>query len=133
MKRAVLSVERPVISVSTLTGDKVRNDRNEDLGKIHDLMIDVEHGRIAYAVLSFGGIMGMGDKLFAIPWSSLRVDRENECMVLDVPKERLEAAPGFSKDDWPDMADFRWGGSIYEYYEQEPYWTVGEGPRRRAS
>jgi hypothetical protein len=48
-------------------------------------------------------------------------------MILDVPKERLESAPGFSKDDWPDMADRTWGGSIYEYYEQEPYWTVGEG------
>ncbi len=129
MKRAVLSAERPVISASTLNKDSVRNNQNEDLGKIHDIMIDVEHGRIAYAVLSFGGILGMGDKLFAIPWQSLRVDRQNECMVLDIPKERLENAPGFSQDDWPDMADQRWGGSIYEYYEQKPYWTVGEGPR----
>lgn len=133
MKRAVLSAERPVISASTLTGDKVRNSQNEDLGKIHEIMIDVEHGRIAYAVVSFGGVLGMGDKLFAIPWQALRVDRTNECMVLDVPRERLEKAPGFPKDDWPDMADQRWGGSIYEYYAQEPYWTVGEGRRSRVS
>jgi sporulation protein YlmC with PRC-barrel domain len=128
MNRAVLSTERPVVSASTLTGDKVRNSANEDLGKVHDLMIDVENGRIAYAVLSFGGLLGIGDKLFAIPWSALRVDRVNECLVLDVPRERLENAPGFSKDEWPDMADQRWGGSIYEYYEQQPYWTVANGP-----
>ena len=63
-----------VLAADTLTGDKVVNRQKEDLGTIEHLMIDVEKGRIAYAVLSFGGFLGMGDKLFAIPWSALAVD-----------------------------------------------------------
>ncbi len=63
-----------VLSASTLTGDRVRNAAGEDLGKVEEIMLDVPGGRIAYAVLSFGGMLGIGDKLFAVPWSALRLD-----------------------------------------------------------
>ena len=56
----------------------------------------------------FGGFLGMGDKLFAIPWHALVLDADNECFVLDIPKERMEQAPGFNKERWPSMADQRW-------------------------
>ena len=85
-------------------------------------MIDVRTGRVAYAVLSFGGILGMGEKLFAIPWSALTLDADQKCFVLDVPKERLEQAPGFDKDHWPSMADENWASQIYAFYNQSPYW-----------
>ena len=126
---AVLSTETRVLSASSLTGDKVRNSQDEDLGKIEELMVDTATGRIAYAVLSFGGFLGVGDKFFAIPWAALRLDLQNECFILDVPKEKLKNAPGFDKSEWPNMADLRWGGSIYDYYGQEPYWAVANGPK----
>lgn len=111
-----------VMASDTLEGDRVINAAGESIGKIRDIMIDVPTGRVAYAVLSFGGVMGLGSKLFAVPWNALTLDTDNKCFVLDVDKQRLENAPGFDKDDWPDMADSRFATSIHEYYETRPYW-----------
>jgi sporulation protein YlmC with PRC-barrel domain len=113
---------RRVLSASTLKGDKVVNLQGEDLGNIEDLMIDLERGRIAYAVLSFGGFLGMGDKLFAIPWEALTVDTSEKRLVLNADKELLKRAPGFDKNRWPDMADPTWGKELYSYYGYKPYW-----------
>lgn len=66
---------RRVLSASSLSGDGVRNSAGEDLGKIEDIMLDVPTGRVAYAVLSFGGFLGMGNKLFAIPWEAMSMSR----------------------------------------------------------
>jgi sporulation protein YlmC with PRC-barrel domain len=112
-----------LMAADTLTGDKVVNRQHEDLGTIEHLMIDVVKGRIAYAVLSFGGILGFGDKLFAIPWSSLTVDTSEEQFILDVDKKLLERAPGFDKGHWPDMADRSWDTEISAYYRAKPYWS----------
>lgn len=117
---------RRVLSASTLAGDTVKNSAGDDLGKVDQLMIDIPTGRIAYAVLSFGGFMRMGNKLFAVPWEALKVDEDRKCFILDVEKSRLENAPGFDKDNWPDMADRTWGSQIYSYYGRTPYW---EGTR----
>lgn len=88
---------RRTLSATTLVGDGVRNTAGDSLGKIEELMIDLPTGRVAYAVLSFGGFLGMGDKLFAIPWSALKLDEAAHEFVLNVSKERLEKAPGFDK------------------------------------
>ncbi len=120
---------RRVMSASTLEGDRVKNPQGEDLGKIEDIMIDVPTGRVAYGVLSFGGVLGMGSKLFAIPWSSLMLDEDEKNFVLNVDKERLKAAPGFDKDNWPDMADPNWRGQIYSYYGAQPYWEERQEER----
>ena len=113
---------RRVLSASTLAGDRVRNSAGEDLGKVNEIMIDISSGRVSYAVLSFGGFLGMGDKLFALPWSVLTVDEDNKCFILHIDKKILEKAPGFDKDRWPDMADHTWGTAIYSYYGTKPYW-----------
>jgi sporulation protein YlmC with PRC-barrel domain len=118
------------LKASEMIDDAVRNRQGEDLGKITEFMIDLEHGCIAYAVLSFGGWLGMGDKLFAVPWSALSLDPEVKEFVLDVAREDLRDAPGFDKDNWPDMSDVAWGASIHEYYGASPYWETRE-PRRR--
>lgn len=97
-----------VLSAHTLMGDPVRNPEGERLGDLKELMIDLDSGRVRYAVLSFGGFLGLGDKLFAMPWSVLRVDTEKREIVLDVPKEAFENAPGFDKSDWPSTAE-DWG------------------------
>src|SRR5664279_3761665 len=115
---------RRVLAASTLAGDPVQNSAGEDLGKVDEIMIDVPTGRIAYAVLSFGGFLGMGDKLFAIPWSLLSLDEGRKVFILDVDRATLEKAPGFDKDNWPDMTDHAWGGRIYTYYKSRPYWEA---------
>jgi len=122
---------RRVLSAETLTGDRVRNTVGEDLGKIEEIMIDIPGGRVAYAVLSFGGFLGMGDKLFAVPWDALTVDEEEHEFILNVDKATLEQAPGFDKDNWPDMADPTWGSEIYSYYGSTPYWTETNEVRGR--
>jgi sporulation protein YlmC with PRC-barrel domain len=118
---------RRVLSASTLAGDRVRNSAGEDLGKIEELMIDVPTGRVAYAVLSFGGFLGMGNKLFALPWDALTLDEDEHQFILNVDKKQLENAPGFDKDNWPDMADPNWGSQIYSYYGRTPYWESRRG------
>jgi len=115
---------RRVLSASTLAGDAVKNSTGEDLGKVDEIMIDIPTGRVAYAVLSFGGILRMGNKLFAIPWDALRVDEDQKCFILDVDRLTLENAPGFDKDNWPDMADVSWGTQIHSYYGRKPYWET---------
>jgi sporulation protein YlmC with PRC-barrel domain len=117
---------RSVLSASTLAGDSVRNAAGEDLGKIDEIMIDIPSGRVAYAVLSFGGFLGMGDKLFAVPWNALKVDEDEKCFILNVDRRTIEQAPGFDKDNWPDMSDTGWGTQITAYYQVEPYWEKGE-------
>jgi hypothetical protein len=99
------------------------------LGAIEELMIDVDTGQIAYAVLSFGGFLGFGDKLFAIPWKALKLDAANEVFKLNVDRKVLESAPGFDKDNWPDMADPDFGTRVYSHYGAKPYWDEAERPK----
>ena len=112
---------RRVLSASSLASDRVRNPAGEDLGKAHDLMIDLQSGRVAYVVLSYGGVLGIGNKLFAVPWDAIKVDEDQKCLLLDMDKQRLENAPGFDKDNWPDMADEQWGGRIRDFYGTRAY------------
>ncbi|HEX6143307.1 MAG TPA: PRC-barrel domain-containing protein [Geminicoccaceae bacterium] len=111
-----------VMSASSLIGDKVTNHQNESLGKIEDIMIDMGSGRVAYAVLSFGGVAGIGDKYFAVPWQALRLDAPNKQFILNVTKERLKEAEGFDKNNWPAMADPTWARTTHGFYEARPYW-----------
>ncbi len=113
---------RRVLSASSINGDRVKNSAGEDLGKVHELMVDLQTGRVAYIVLSYGGVLGMGNKLFAVPWNAIQVDEDDKAVILNVEKERLENAPGFDKDNWPDMADQTWGATIYEFYGTRPTW-----------
>jgi sporulation protein YlmC with PRC-barrel domain len=114
-----------IVRLSDVSGLAVYNSSNERLGKIEDLVIDTKAGTIRYAVLSFGGLLGIGDKYFAIPWQSVSfvpkgqtsagTMKEAYCVV-DVDKDSLKSAPGFDKDHWPDVADANWQQKIDEYY-----------------
>lgn len=115
-----------LMGAHTLHGNDVRNRRGEDLGDIKEIMLDMHSGKVAYAVLSFGGFMGMGDKLFAVSWSALKLDTVKKCFVLDVEKDRLGNAPGFDKDHWPDMADKAWAQDINQYYGQTQHAPLKE-------
>jgi sporulation protein YlmC with PRC-barrel domain len=111
------------LTARRLIGDPVVNPRGEDLGKIEDFVIDPKNGRVDYAVLSFGGFLGMGDKLFAVPLEAMRLSLEEKRFILDVDKERLKHAPGFDKDHWPDTSDRAFGTKVYAYYGYEPRWS----------
>ena len=111
-----------IMDAATLIGDTVVNSSGEDLGKIEAIMLDVTGGRVAYAVLSFGGFLGMGSKYFAIPWSAFTLDAGEKRFILGVSKDRLENAPGFDKDHWPSMADPTWATEVHAYYNVTPYW-----------
>jgi sporulation protein YlmC with PRC-barrel domain len=110
------------VKASSIIGTDVVNAKHEDLGDIKEVVIDPHTGRVAYAVVSFGGILGMGEKLFAIPFSAFDYDVTENEYVLDVSKEQLKAAPGFDSDHWPSMSDEKWNRDVYKYYKQSPYW-----------
>jgi sporulation protein YlmC with PRC-barrel domain len=105
-----------LMGADTLMGNDVYNRDGEDLGDIKEFMIDMASGRVAYAVLSYGGVLGLGDKLFAVPWRALVLDTANKRFTLDVPKVSLNDAPGFDKDHWPSMADDSWARSVHKFY-----------------
>lgn len=110
-----------LMGAETLIGNNVYNTQAESLGDIKEIMLDMRTGRVSYAVLEFGGFLGMGSKLFAVPWSVLKLDTVEKRFVFDVSKESLENAPGFEKDNWPDMADPAWEKGIHDYYAAQLY------------
>jgi len=105
-----------LMGANTLLGNDVYNADGEDLGDIKEFMLDMASGRVAYAVLSFGGILGMGDKLFAVPWAALKLDTVNKRFTLNVPKASLKDAPGFNQDRWPAMSDKTWASGVHKFY-----------------
>jgi sporulation protein YlmC with PRC-barrel domain len=105
-------VPRRVVPASKVTGDRVRNPAGEDLGKIRDIVIDAATGQVAYAVLAFGGVLGMGEKLFAVPWRSLTLNTRDHEFILNVDRGRLEGATGFDPEHWPETADLSWDARI---------------------
>jgi sporulation protein YlmC with PRC-barrel domain len=120
-----------------LIGLRVYNENNESLGKIEDLVMDPAAGKIRYGVLSFGGFLGMGDKLYAVPWSELKLvskgttsagTAKEDYYVLNVNKEALKNAPGFDKKNWPDFANRTWSTDIDKFYTTQR--QSGESRRR---
>jgi len=105
-----------MLSASTINGTNVENEEGQNLGHIKDLMIDTTTGEIKYAVLSFGGFLGIGDKYFAVPFTSFEVDRVHEKFILNADKEFLQNSPGFDKDDWPADAGHSYYTSVSDYY-----------------
>jgi hypothetical protein len=100
-------------------GASVVNTKGETLGSVDDVVVDLESGKVGYAALSVGGVLGIGDKLFAVPFEEFKITHDtnnNISFVLDVSKERLENAPGFDKAHWPDFASPQWKSQIDNYY-----------------
>jgi sporulation protein YlmC with PRC-barrel domain len=104
------------LSASTLLGNEVVDRAGHQVGRIQELMVDPASGRVTYAVMSFGGFLGVNEKLFAVPWVSLELDPAHDRFVLDVDRERLKEAPGFDKDNWPNMSDRYWGTDVPKFY-----------------
>jgi sporulation protein YlmC with PRC-barrel domain len=105
------------LTASSIIGDPVENADGEKLGTIENLMINLDSGMIEYAVLEFGGLFGIGGKLFAIPFSEMRVNPEKKVFVIDREKDFLENLPGFDKEHWPDTND-------HYYNDVNMYWRL---------
>ncbi|MBY5959089.1 PRC-barrel domain-containing protein [Membranicola marinus] len=105
-----------MLSATSINGTDVKNHQNESLGDVKDLMINTSTGEVEYAVLSFGGFLGIGDKYFAVPFKSFQIDRANKQFMLDVDREFLENSPGFDKDNWPGTAD-NYFSEVTSYYD----------------
>jgi sporulation protein YlmC with PRC-barrel domain len=116
-----------VVAADALEGGWVVNAAGEELGTIEEIMIDVQRGAVAYAVMSCSGLADAGEKLFAVPWSALTLDPARHCFVLDTERSRLERAPGFHKDHWPSMADGGWAAEVHDFYGARPYWEARSG------
>jgi sporulation protein YlmC with PRC-barrel domain len=121
----IIEIMLPVnLSASTIIGTDVENPQGDNLGDIKEIMLDTTSGRISYAVISFGGFLGIGDKYFAVPWEAFSIDDDQETFILDVSKEKLENAPGFDKDNWPTNADHQYINSVYQHYGYRPHWEA---------
>lgn len=105
-----------VVKSKDVIGKKVFGNDNENLGKIEEVVLDKIGGQVRYVVLSFGGFLGLGDTLYAMPWKSISYDSEKDGFRLMFNKEKLRAAPSFSKDHWPNFADDTFNKNISNYY-----------------
>ena len=106
-----------IVNAEDVIGVDVENPQGEDLGTVEALVLDKLKGNVVYVVLSFGGFLGMGDKLFAMPWHIFSYSPEREKFVISIDKEKLKTSPGFDKDHWPDMTSPEWNTTIKAYYE----------------
>jgi sporulation protein YlmC with PRC-barrel domain len=105
------------LTATSIIGDKVRNPEGDDLGKIQNLMINLRSAKVEYAVIEFGGFLGVGEKLFAIPFDELRVDEGDEVFILNRDKEYLKDSPGFDPAHWPDTNDHTYFDDVDTYYQ----------------
>ena len=109
-----------VLSMTALTGYKVRNTAGEDLGKLEELVLDDSGGRALYGVLHTGGFLGLGNHLIAIPWKRLTLQPDHKGFILNIDKETLERAPSFDKENWPDMSLPEWRDNVETYFAYNP-------------
>lgn len=105
------------LSMGSIIGDSVRTPHGEKIGQLEEFIFDAVSGHVGYAILSFTGNLGLGDRLFVIPWQRLQVDAGNRCLIIDMDKDALAFAPGFGRDAWPDMADPVWANEIVNFYQ----------------
>ena len=117
--------ETPRLIASTkVAGTSVYNLAGDDLGAIHDVMIDKVSGKVAYAVMAFGGFLGLGEEYHPLPWSLLRYDMDRGGYVVNLDKQQLEGAPAFSEESEPRWGDRAYDEKVYGYYKEPPYWGV---------
>jgi len=121
-RRAPAGPGRQMTSAAALCGERVVTRRGDPLGSVSELMLDLQRGRIAYAVIVQGGFMGLGERLQAIPWPALRIDDENHCLVLEAERSTFLGAPGFDKEHWPSTPDAAWHQTLHRHYRCRPYW-----------
>ena len=112
-----------LIAAAKVGGTPVYNRHGERLGTVEDVMLDKRSGRVAYAVMSFGGFLGIGERYHPLPWSLLRYDVELGGYIVDIDRSQLEKAPSYAASEEADWADRNWGKQVSDYYGVRPYWA----------
>lgn len=107
---------------ANVIGIAVKTPDHKKIGEIEEIVIDLESGKLAYAVLSFGGHFGFGEKFFAVPWDefSFVQDEKEHYFVVDTNAQKLRKLPGFNKEDWPDVASDDWDVYVDKHYQRTP-------------
>jgi sporulation protein YlmC with PRC-barrel domain len=111
-----------LISSSKVEGTAVFNVEGEKLGSVDCLMIDKQSGQVAYAVMSFGGFLGLGEKRHPVPWGSMKYDKSKDGYVVSLSKDELEAAPNLNPGEYGQLGDRAYEETVYTHYKAEPYW-----------
>lgn len=115
---------RQLISADKVEGTSVYNMAGEKIGSIHNIFLDKQTGRVAYASLAFGGVIGIGQKYHAVPWSVMAYNRDLGGYQFDVDREKLQGAPAGSEEELIDrLGDQNWGSRVHDYYGARPYWS----------
>jgi hypothetical protein len=113
-----------LISSEKVTSTSVENVKGDNLGHIQDIMLDKISGRVAYAILKYGSFLGMGGKLFALPWDVLKYDTRRGGYIVDIPEDRLKNAPSFDEGTEPAWGDRAYDKQIHDYYGSRADWYV---------
>ncbi len=113
-----------LIGAEKVSGTEVYNSAGEHLGEVHDVMIDKVSGKVAYAVMSFGGFLGIGQKYHPLPWSTLDYDVRKGGYVVNMTKDQLEKAPTYDAGREPDWSDRAYEKNLHDYYRATPYWGI---------
>jgi hypothetical protein len=111
-----------LISSEKVTGTSVENTRGDSLGNIEEIMIDKISGQVGYAVLKYGSFLGMGGKLFALPWDQLKYDTSRDAYLVDIPEERLKDAPSYDEGTEPNWGDPQYAKNLHDYYGSKADW-----------
>jgi PRC-barrel domain protein len=111
-----------LISSDKVEGTRVMNPAGEKLGTVENVMIDKISGKVAYAVMSFGGFLGIGHRHHPLPWGMLKYDTNLNGYVVNLDKQMLEKAPTYADDEPVDLADQEYGRRLHDYYNVPPYW-----------
>ena len=111
-----------LISAGKVQGTNVYNTQGDSLGEVYDVMIDKMSGKVAYAVMSFGGFLGMGNRYHPLPWSTLKYDTRQGGYVVGLTKQQLEGAPTYASNELPAWGDRGYEKNIHDYYKAQPYW-----------
>jgi hypothetical protein len=117
-----LDEDASVISASKVTGTNVYNTDGEHLGEINDVMLDKRSGKIAYAVMSFGGILGIGERYHPLPWVTLKYDTRQGGYVVGLTIDQLKGAPTYAASEIPAWGDHAYETRLHDYYKVVPYW-----------
>ncbi len=111
-----------LVSAGTIRGTPVYNTDGEALGSVDDIMLDTETGRVAYALMSFGGFLGIGERYHPLPWKVLKYDRNRRGYVVPLTRAMLVDAPTYGREDAPHWDERSYEERIHDYYKTDRYW-----------
>ena len=119
---ATASGHTSAIRAKKVIGTNVKDSSGEKLGEVEDIVLDKQSNQIMFAIVGFGGVLGMGEKYHPLPWSTLNYDPDENSYVVNVTKDQLKAAPADSIEELTKDDGMGYRDQTYAYYKAKPYW-----------